>query len=109
MLVLKLKRYGFYEVNFAGGEPLLDTHLGDYLVYAKSIGLKTSLITKASKNDRNVACIVWPLHRPNGFGNHVEVTKRAFTRIKALNAKENLNIKIKLNTVVIKTELPRRF
>ncbi len=92
MLVLKLKRYGFYEVNFAGGEPLLNTHLGDYLVYAKSIGLKTSLTPTFQKmtetwrasygryiDQIGVSCdsmgdaVNKALGR--GFGNHVEVQK----------------------------------
>lgn len=44
-LLRKLWDAGVYKVNFAGGEPLLNQHLGDYLKYAKELGLKTSIIT----------------------------------------------------------------
>ncbi len=105
-------------LNFAGDESSLNNHLGDHLVYAKLIGLKTFLIINASKMTKTWLAsyghyidlmddlVKKALGR--GFGNHVEVTKNAFTRIKAFNTQENLSIKIKLNTVVMKTELPRR-
>eukprot|EP00301_Raphidiophrys_heterophryoidea_P007376 c12863_g1_i5.p1 GENE.c12863_g1_i5~~c12863_g1_i5.p1 ORF type:complete len:435 (+),score=96.48 c12863_g1_i5:309-1613(+) len=126
---------GFYKVNFAGGEPLLNSNLGAYLKHASSIGLKTSIITNASKmtatwltsfgryiDQIGVSCdslddsINQDLGR--GFGAHVQVTKRAFHRIKELNqilhneiagqASCDSNIvpskaiKVKLNTVVMK-------
>lgn len=37
-----------------------------------------------------------------GFGNHVEVTKRALDRIHAFNKNFDQNVRVKLNTVVMK-------
>jgi len=108
---------GFYKVNFAGGEPLLNAYLDEYLKYSKMIGLKTSIITNATKLtqtwlDNNgpfidqigISCDSlddavnkW-LGR--GFGNHVEITTRAFQRVREFNKTAAIPIKIKLNTVV---------
>jgi len=109
----------FYKVNFAGGEPLLNKHLGDYLRAAKEMGLKTSIITNASRltfgwlqahgrfiDQIGVSCdslddnINKELGR--GFGNHVAITKRAFESVRELNESMGLEIKIKLNTVVMR-------
>jgi MoaA/NifB/PqqE/SkfB family radical SAM enzyme len=44
-----LKENDIYKINFAGGEPFMNQYLGDYIQYAKEIGLKTSIITNASR------------------------------------------------------------
>jgi len=118
-LLRALKDQGFFKVNFAGGEPLLNSNLGEYLRFAKEIGFKTSIITNASRMTKawlwaygsfidqiGVSCdslsddVNKRLGR--GFGNHVQITTRAFERVHALNQEEGLDIKIKLNTIVMK-------
>ena len=118
-MINMIKNYGIYKINFAGGEPLLNNYIGDYIQYSKEIGLKTSIITNGSKltnkwlnthskyidqigiscdslsNDTNTMI-------GRGFGNHVEITQRAIQRINILNKKENINIKTKINTVLLK-------
>ena len=37
-----------------------------------------------------------------GFGNHVDITLRAFRRVNIINQQLHLNIQIKLNTVVLR-------
>lgn len=44
----KLRAAGVEKVTFAGGEPMLYKHLDDCIVYAKSIGFTTSIITNGS-------------------------------------------------------------
>lgn len=44
----KLKDAGLQKITFAGGEPLLYKHIYEVIVYAKGIGLTTSIITNGS-------------------------------------------------------------
>lgn len=37
-LIDEFKKFGFYKINFAGGEPFLNKNLGEYLKYSKQIG-----------------------------------------------------------------------
>lgn len=118
-LIKKLYDFGIYKINFAGGEPLLNKHLSDYIKYSRLLGLKVSIITNASrmtpgwilKNCPNIdqvgiSCdslddnVQKSIGR--GFGNHVEVTKRALNRIRAFNKDFDQNVRIKLNTVVMR-------
>jgi radical S-adenosyl methionine domain-containing protein 2 len=117
-----MAQWGVYKVNFAGGEPLLNQHLGTYLKHATKIGLKTSIITNASRmtwswlqmhapyiNQIGISCdsvheaINKSLGR--GGGSHVAITERAFKRLHEVNEHLSLNIKLKLNTVVTKKSL----
>ena len=51
-LIRQLKFYGFTKINFAGGEPLIHPHIIDHIIYAKSIGFITSIVTNGSKLDQ---------------------------------------------------------
>jgi radical S-adenosyl methionine domain-containing protein 2 len=112
-----MKDWGVFKVNFAGGEPLLNKHLGTYLKHAKEIGLKTSIITNATKltwswlqmyapyiDQVGISCdslddaVNKRLGR--GSGTHVAITERAFRRLREVNETLSLDIKLKLNTVV---------
>jgi radical S-adenosyl methionine domain-containing protein 2 len=44
----KLAEAGVQKITFAGGEPMLYKHLNDCIVYAKMIGMTTSIITNGS-------------------------------------------------------------
>lgn len=44
-IILKLYQHGLQKITFAGGEPLLHPNLKELIIYAKSIGLTTSIIT----------------------------------------------------------------
>eukprot|EP01043_Picozoa_sp_COSAG02_P016143 COSAG02_NODE_704_length_18279_cov_100.299560_11_plen_676_part_00 len=112
-----MKDWGVFKVNFAGGEPLLNQHLGAYLKHAKEIGLKTSIITNATKltstwlqsyapyiDQVGISCDSLDdavnIRLGRGSGTHVAITERAFRRLRELNDTLSLGIKLKLNTVV---------
>lgn len=120
-LIKALRKEGnFYKINFAGGEPLMNKNLGEHVRFAKEeAGFKTSIITNASRltstwlmtyvpylDQIGISCdsvhdkVQKMLGR--GFGNHVEITKRALLRIRQLNQEHDYNIAIKLNTVVLR-------
>jgi radical S-adenosyl methionine domain-containing protein 2 len=48
-LISLLFTAGFEKINFAGGEPTLCPWLPELVIYAKSIGFKTSIVTNGSK------------------------------------------------------------
>ena len=118
-LIKQLHEFGIYKINFAGGEPLLNQHLSDYIKYSKSLGLKVSIITNAAKmtntwilancpfiDQVGISCdslddnIQKEIGR--GFGNHVEITKRALNRINKYNEDFGQKVNVKLNTVVMR-------
>lgn len=41
----------FKKINFAGGEPTLLPHIKDLIIYSKSLGFETSIVTNGSKID----------------------------------------------------------
>lgn len=47
-IVLKLQEAGTKKITFAGGEPMLYPHLKEVIIFAKEIGLTTSIITNGS-------------------------------------------------------------
>ena len=47
-LIKALSAEGFTKINFAGGEPTLYPWLPDLVIYAKSLGLKTSIVTNGT-------------------------------------------------------------
>lgn len=118
-LLDSLRSFGVYKINFAGGEPMLNRHLGAFLKHARGIGLKTSIITNASKltlswlrehcssiDQIGISCdsLDDRLNKwlGRGFGNHVALTQRALDRVHLVNAEEGTNIRVKLNTVVMR-------
>ncbi|MGB3590303.1 MAG: viperin family antiviral radical SAM protein [Nonlabens sp.] len=48
-----LAQQGIDKINFAGGEPLLCPWLGDLIIHAKELGIKTSIITNGSHLTKN--------------------------------------------------------
>jgi len=48
-ILLKLSQAGVEKITFAGGEPMLYKHLDNCIIYAKSLGLTTSIITNGSR------------------------------------------------------------
>lgn len=48
IILLKLKEAGLEKITFAGGEPMLYTKLDQAIVFAKEIGLTTSIITNGT-------------------------------------------------------------
>ena len=47
-IVSALKDHGTEKINFAGGEPTLSPFLGELIVYSKSLGLTTSVISNGT-------------------------------------------------------------
>ena len=47
-IINKIKEYGFLEILFTGGEPLLNKDVFDMAAYAKEVGLACSLLTNGS-------------------------------------------------------------
>ena len=118
-LLEEIKNNNIYKINFAGGEPLLNKNIGKFIKFSKEIGLKTSIITNASRmtdswlwkygkylDQIGISCDsldnITNTKIGRGFGQHVEITERALTRINKLNNDLNLNIQTKLNTVVLR-------
>ena len=96
--------------------------MGQYIKYAKDIGLQTSIITNWSKltiswleeygqyiDQIGVSCdsLSNEINKNigRGYGNHFDITSRAIYRINQLNKNQNLNINIKLNTVLFRYNL----
>lgn len=49
-MIKKLKDEGNVgKINFAGGEPLMNPFLGEYIKYSKDLGIVTSIVTNASR------------------------------------------------------------
>ena len=118
-LIDEIKQNNIYKINFAGGEPLLNKNVGEFIKYSKQVGLKTSIITNGSRMTKSwlskygkyldqigISCdsldnnVNTGIGR--GFGNHVEITERLLSRINNMNYNSGLNIQTKLNTVVLR-------
>ena len=117
-LIDEIKKNDIYKINFAGGEPLLNKNVGEFIKYSKKIGLKTSIITNGSLMTQKwltkygghldqigISCdsLYNNVNKDigRGFGNHVEITERLLSRINKMND-GGLNIQTKLNTVVLR-------
>lgn len=117
-LIDEIQKNNIYKINFAGGEPLLNKNVGEFIKYSKDIGLKTSIITNGSRMTQKwltkyggyldqigISCdsldndVNTEIGR--GFGSHVEITERLLSRINRMNDM-GLNIQTKLNTVVLR-------
>jgi radical S-adenosyl methionine domain-containing protein 2 len=117
-LIDEIQKNNIYKINFAGGEPLLNKNVGEFIKYSKHIGLKTSIITNGSLMTQKwltkyggyldqigISCdsldndVNTEIGR--GFGKHVEITERLLSRINRMND-VGLNIQTKLNTVVLR-------
>lgn len=110
----EIARAGATCVNFAGGEPLLNPHLDDYVHHTvSSLGMKATIITNGSKITKKWTCNTAPMLSQvglsidsvnegtnraigRGYGNHVAIVNRAIHRLRE-NAPDT---KIKINTVV---------
>lgn len=118
-LLEEIKRNDIYKINFAGGEPLLNKNVGEYIKFSKELGLKTSIISNASRMTNSwlmnygryldqigISCDSLDNQTNTkigrGFGNHVEITERALSRINKMNEDLDLNIYTKLNTVILR-------
>ncbi|MFZ4454660.1 MAG: viperin family antiviral radical SAM protein [Bacteroidales bacterium] len=51
LITLLSKSGKFSKINFAGGEPTLIPHIKDLIIYSKSLGFETSIVTNGSKID----------------------------------------------------------
>ena len=118
-LIDEIKLNNVYKINFAGGEPLLNNNVGEFIRYANHIGLKTSIISNGTKitntwlmnygrylNQIGISCDSLVNHTNTelgrGFGNHVQITERVFSRINKLNKYYDINIYTKLNAVILR-------
>jgi radical S-adenosyl methionine domain-containing protein 2 len=118
-LIDEIKKNDIYKINFAGGEPLLNKNVGEFIKYSKQQGLKTSIITNGSRMTKKwltkygknldqigISCDsidnITNTKIGRGFGNHVEITERLLSRINLMNENYGLNIQTKLNTVVLR-------
>lgn len=118
-LIDLLTNAGCLKLNFAGGEPMLHPHLGEFILYASEVGIKTSIVTNGTRLtkswlekygdylnwialscDSAVESTQQQLGR--GIGTHVECTKKAFKLIQDFNKNINRTHKIrtKLNSVI---------
>ena len=51
-LIDEIKKNDIYKINFAGGEPLLNKNVGEFIKYSNQQGLKTSIITIIFSNHK---------------------------------------------------------
>lgn len=51
LLKLLAESQRFRKINFAGGEPTLVPYIGELIIWAKELGLETSIVTNASRID----------------------------------------------------------
>lgn len=119
-LITMIKDHNIYKINFAGGEPLLNQNVGEYIKYAKDIDLKTSIISNGSKMSQtwlkkylpyldvigiscDSLCDQTNKEMGRGFGHHFAMISRLFERINTI--KQFSNTHVKLNTVVYRQNL----
>ncbi len=110
-IIRALRKHGTEKINFAGGEPTLSPFLGDLIVYSKSLGLTTSIISngtgindrflsKYGKNldwiglslDSSNELIQYQLGRGNGCYIHDIINKCEMIKL--------AKIRLKINTVI---------
>ena len=48
-LLRSIADYGVTKINFVGGEPMLNPHLVDWIIQAKSLGLTTSIVSNGTR------------------------------------------------------------
>lgn len=109
-IVLKLRDAGVRKITFAGGEPMLYRHLDRVIVYAKTIGLTTSIITNGSRIKEQWLIDMQPHldwiglsvdsinHKTNqSIGRKSQMTYDYETIVNLIN---KYNYKLKINTVV---------
>lgn len=111
----ELVRGGVSKINFAGGEPLMHPHLHELIQTTGDLGIHASIISNASLMTKTFFSKTAPLlsqigiscdslsEKTNvkigrGYGNHVEIVRRAFDRIDRLAP----TCHKKLNTVVMR-------
>jgi len=110
IILLKLKEAGLKKITFAGGEPMLHKDLDNAIIYAKSIGLVTSIITNGSKIKEEWLIKMQPFldwigisidslnHKTNELiGRKDNMTYNYHNIISLIN---KYNYKLKINTVV---------
>lgn len=114
LILNKLKEAGVQKVTFAGGEPMLYRQLPNIIIYAKAIGLTTSIITNGSLLTINflkemqgkLDWIGLSVDSINPLTNHLigRVSKNASIEIKSYNSLVDpivkYGYKLKINTVV---------
>lgn len=113
-IVFKLQQAGVQKITFAGGEPMLYKYIKEIIIYAKSLGLTTSIITNGGRLTFDWllemrAYLDWVGLSIDSFHTIVNIKSGRFISNKdAINYKDildmlySLNYKIKINTVVHK-------
>jgi len=110
-----LRSAGAEKITFAGGEPTLHKHIGELLVFAKSLGFVTCVVTNGFRLnpllDKHAGSLDWvglsidsmseeiQLRLGRGHGDYV---KRALELSERCHA---LGVRVKLNTVVTRLNL----
>jgi len=122
MILKELADNNVYKVNFAGGEPLLHPELPALIEETVRLGMRASLISNGSLFTRSFIQKTAPLLSQvglscdslddqvnsdigRGFGNHVPIIARAFTRLHT----HAPHVQKKLNTVVMRPTLNSDF
>lgn len=111
LILLKLSDAGVKKVTFAGGEPMLYKNLDEAILYAKSIGLTTSIITNGSLIttdwlDRMSGHLDWIGISIDSLSNDTNIKIGRVTRKITINYYNLLSMiksrgfKLKVNTVV---------
>lgn len=111
-VVFKLKQAGLQKITFAGGEPLLYKYIKEIIIYAKEIGLTTSIITNGSRLNKEWLVnmkpyLDWVGLSIDSFDDEINIQSGRFISKKdrvnyhyLLKILIRMNYKIKINTVV---------
>lgn len=113
LIIKKLKDAGVQKITFAGGEPLLYKYLDQCIIYAKSLGITTSIITNGSRIKEQWLIDMKPYldwiglsidslnHSVNkNIGRVAKTTDISFDYNVIVNLIKKYNYKLKINTVV---------
>lgn len=109
-VIQKLFMAGVQKITFAGGEPMLYTHLAECIVYAKQLGMTTSIITNGSLIThewliRMCGVLDWiglSVDSVNGYTNEL-IGRRSKMKLDYYHLVAKINhygYKLKINTVV---------
>lgn len=109
-ILSKLRIAGLQKITFAGGEPLLYRYLDEVIMYAKSIGLVTGIITNGSLLTREwlrymTPCLDWVGLSVDSikYTTNFQIGRVAMDDMSYYNIVDDINhygYKLKINTVV---------
>lgn len=110
IIINKLQKSGLQKITFAGGEPLLYKYIKEVIIYAKEIGLTTSIITNGSMLNKDFLKemqlhLDWIGISIDSINNETNknigrTSKTVYNYYELIDLIKKYNYKLKINTVV---------